>query len=103
AFDVNASHPLPATLVLWISLATVAAMSPIPLPRGTATGSLVPALDLAAILLFGPATACWVALLSRLVTNTAEGWHPRLSSLLRIGQGILAVGAAGIVYLALGG
>ena len=78
-------------------------MSPIPLPRGTATASLIPALDLAAIVLFGPATACWVGLLSRLVTNTAERWHPRLPCLLRLGQSILAIGAGGIFYAALGG
>ena len=103
AFDVAAAHPSLATVVLWVALATVTAMSPIPLPRGTATASLIPALDLAAILLFGPATACWIGLLSRLVTNTAERWHPRLPCLLRLGQGILAIGAGGIFYLALGG
>lgn len=92
------------SVVLWVALAVVAALSPIPLPRGNGAASLTTSLDLAAILLFGPAGACWVALLSRLVMTLAErrqGWG--LAGLLRFGQGIFAVGAGGIVYLALGG
>jgi len=91
------------SLVLWFALAVVAALSPIPLPRGTQTASLTTALDFAAILLFGPGGACWVALGSRVVMGVAERRPLALTSLFRMGQAVFVVGAAGIVYLALGG
>ncbi|HKA25107.1 MAG TPA: HD domain-containing phosphohydrolase, partial [Candidatus Eisenbacteria bacterium] len=77
--------------------------APVPLPRGNGTASLTTSLDLAAILLFGPAGACWVALGSRLVMILAERRQSPLAGLLRAGTSIFAVGAGGIVYLALGG
>jgi HD-GYP domain-containing protein (c-di-GMP phosphodiesterase class II)/serine/threonine protein phosphatase PrpC len=98
----SATLALPS-VVLWVALAVVAALSPIPLPSGSGAASLTTSLDIAAILLFGPAGACWVALGSRLVMSVAERGQPMLSGLLRFGQGVLAVGAGGIVYLALGG
>jgi HD-GYP domain-containing protein (c-di-GMP phosphodiesterase class II)/serine/threonine protein phosphatase PrpC len=91
------------SLVLWVALAVVSALSPIPLPRGNGVASLTTSLDLAAILLFGPGGACWVALLSRVVMSVAERRQSPFPGLLRIGQGVFAVGAGGIVYLALGG
>ena len=52
-------------VVLWAAMILVAAMSPLPLPWGRATASLTTALDLAALLLFGPAVACWVGVFHR--------------------------------------
>lgn len=92
-----------SSLVLWFALAVVAALSPIPLPRGTQTASLTTSLDFAAILLFGPGGACWVALGSRAIMGMAERRPLAPASLFRVGQAIFVVGAAGIVYLALGG
>ena len=80
-----------SNLVLWATMILVAAMSPLPLPWGASTASLTPALDLAAILLFGPAIACWIAVLSRLVTNISQRWNPLLPGVLSIGQTVLAV------------
>ncbi len=92
-----------AGLVLWMALISVAAMSPLPMPGGTATVSLTAALDFAAILLFGPAVACWVGVLSRLVLSASEKWNPVLPGVMRLGQSILAIGLAGMTYKALGG
>jgi HD-GYP domain-containing protein (c-di-GMP phosphodiesterase class II)/serine/threonine protein phosphatase PrpC len=90
-------------VALWATMILVAAMSPLPLPWGTATASLTTALDLAAILLFGPAVACWVGVLSRLVSNATQRWTPLLPSVLGLGQIVLAVGASGTIYEQLGG
>jgi serine/threonine protein phosphatase PrpC len=90
-------------LILWATMILVAAMSPLPLPWGAATATLTSALDLAAILLFGPAVACWVGVLSRLVANATQRWNPLLPSVLGLGQIVLAVGVAGTVYAQLGG
>ena len=90
-------------LALWATMILVAAMSPLPMPWGTSTATLSTGLDLAAILLFGPAVACWVGVLSRLVSNAAQRWNPFLPSLLSLGQIVLAMGASGWVYSQLGG
>ena len=75
-----------ATMVLWVTMVVIAAMSPIPLPRGGGSLRLTTALDIGAILVFGPALACWVGLSSRLVTNFTEGWNPFLPGVARLGQ-----------------
>ena len=62
---------------LWATMILVAAMSPLPMPWGNATASLTPALDLAAILVFGPAIACWVGVVSRLITEWGRRPVPR--------------------------
>ena len=90
-------------VVLWAAMILVAAMSPLPLPWGTATASLTSALDLAALLLFGPAVACWVGVLSRFVASASVRWNPLLPGVLGLGQIVLALGASGLVYAQLGG
>lgn len=95
-------HPY-TTIVLWLAMISVAGMSPVPLPRGAGTVHLTTALDFAALLIFGPLFACWVAVVARLFSNMAEKWNPFSSGLLRLGQAILSIGAAGLTYLALGG
>ncbi len=103
ATPVEAPLLAPSALVLWMAMIAVAAMSPIPMPGRAAPANLLPALDLAAILLFGPGVACWVGVLSRFVGNTAEKWNPFLPGLVRLGQAVLSIGAGGFAYTALGG
>ena len=90
-------------LAVWLVLIAVGALSPLPLGRGDGTLSLTAALDIAAVLLFGPAGACWIATLSRLIQSAVEGWNPMLPGISRLGEAMLAVGVTGIVYQALGG
>jgi putative nucleotidyltransferase with HDIG domain len=93
----------PSTLLLWLTLVTAAAISPIPLPRTQASFSVAPALEFAGTLLFGPLVGCWIAVLGALVSNAVNKWNPLPASLNRLGQSLLAVGTAGLVYTALGG
>ncbi len=64
------------SLLLWSAMISVAAISPIPLPRGGATVTVTSALDFAAILVFGPAVACWFGVFSDLLTNVAVKRNP---------------------------
>ena len=92
----NTEHGMTA-LVLWTAVITIAAMSPVPLPRG---GSflLSPALDLGALLVFGPAAAAWYGVVSRLIAGTAERWTPFHRTLSPVGAAPLALVCAGFVY-----
>ena len=92
-----------AYVVLWGAMILVAALSPLPLPWGRATATLTTALDLAALLLFGPAVAVWVGVLSRLVAGATQRWSPLRAHLLGFGQIVLALAAAGMAYASLGG
>src|SRR5215467_2510181 len=71
-YALHASMLTWPSLTLRFALAVVAALSTLPLPRGSGVASPTTALDVAAMLLFGPAGACWVALLSRLVMSFSE-------------------------------
>lgn len=90
-------------LILWSGMIAVAAMSPIPLPRGGATVTVTSALDFAAILIFGPAVACWFGVVSDLLTNVAVKRNPLYKVVFNLGQIVLSIGAAGLTYQALGG
>ena len=92
-----------ASLAVWTALVSIGAPSPLPLGRGSGAVSLMAALDLAALLLFGPAIACWVATLSRLILCTAERWNPLLPGIARLSEAVLATGLAGMAYIRLGG
>lgn len=92
-----------ANLILWSVMIAVAAMSPIPLPRGGATVTVTSALDFAAILIFGPGVACWFGVLSDLLTNVAVKRNPLYKVSFNLGQIVLSIGTAGLVYEALGG
>ncbi len=96
-------RPSASELVLWMAMFAIAGMSPIPVPRQRMAVSLVPALDLAAILVFGPALACWLAVFARIVSGAAERWNPVDGSLLRLGRAPIVVGAAGMMYAGTGG
>jgi len=92
-----------ANLILWSVMIAVAAMSPIPLPRGGATVTVTSALDFAAILIFGPAVACWFGVVSDLLTNVAVKRNPLYKVAFNMGQIVLSIGVAGTVYVKLGG
>ncbi len=90
-------------LILWSGMIAAAAMSPIPLPRGGATVTVTSALDFAAILIFGPAVACWFGVVSDLLTNVAVKRNPLYKVAFNLGQIVLSIGGAGFVYQLLGG
>ncbi|MFN8179905.1 MAG: HD-GYP domain-containing protein [bacterium] len=92
-----------ANLILWTVMIAIAAMSPIPLPRGGATVTVTSALDFAAILIFGPAIACWFGVLSDLLTNVAVKRNPLYKIAFNLGQIVLSIGLAGVAYVGLGG
>jgi putative nucleotidyltransferase with HDIG domain len=92
-----------ANLILWSVMIALAAMSPIPLPRGGATVTVTSALDFAAILIFGPAVACWFGVLSDLLTNVAVKRNPLYKVAFNLGQIVLSIGCAGLAYTTLGG
>ncbi|MGQ0722347.1 MAG: HD-GYP domain-containing protein [Candidatus Eiseniibacteriota bacterium] len=92
-----------ANVILWSVMIAVAAVSPIPLPRGGATVTVTSALDFAAILIFGPAVACWFGVMSDLLTNVAVKRNPLYKVAFNLGQIVLSIGAAGLVYVHLGG
>lgn len=97
-------HPRSLTsLLLWSVMISAAAMSPIPLPRGGATVTVTSALDFAAVLVFGPAVACWFGVFSDLLTNVAVKRNPLYKVAFNLGQIILSIGVAGLVYQKLGG
>ncbi|MAF26710.1 MAG: HD-GYP domain-containing protein [Gemmatimonadota bacterium] len=91
------------SLLLWTAMVSVAAMSPIPLPRGGATVTVTSALDFAAILIFGPALACWFGIVSDLMTNVLVKRNPLYKVVFNLGQIILSIGLAGWVYQQSGG
>ncbi len=101
--DVELAQSSASTVVLWLAMVVVAAISPIPLPRAQVSVNLSPALEFAGMLLFGPLAGCWIAVLARLMSNAVSKWNPLAGSLAKLGQSILAVGASGIVYVDLGG
>jgi len=92
-----------ANVILWSVMIAVAAVAPIPLPRGGATVTVTSALDFAAILIFGPAVACWFGVLSDLLTNVAVKRNPLYKVAFNLGQITLSIGVAGLVYVHLGG
>jgi hypothetical protein len=92
-----------ANLVLWTVMIAIAAMWPIPLPRGGATVTVTSALDFAAILIFGPAIAIWFGVVSDLLTNVVVKRNPLYKVAFNLGQIVLSIGGAGLAYRALGG
>src|SRR5688572_6151298 len=85
-------------LVLWLAMGTVAAMSPMPIPWRAARLSWTAAVDLGTLLVFGPAVACWCAVVARLVGIAATPWARRSDQLAKLGPAVCALGAAGLVY-----
>jgi putative nucleotidyltransferase with HDIG domain len=93
----------PVNFMLWMAMLCIVALSPIPRSNGRSMLVMTPALDMAAILLFGTGIASWFGVFSRLLSNSAERWTPVSRSVLRLAQAAVAIGAAGWVYVRLGG
>lgn len=88
---------------LWTLLLMLAEISPIPLPRGGARAKLTPALDVGALCVFGPAMACGVGLLSRLLACGLQrergGW--RIGS--ELARAAVILGGTGLAWCAFHG
>jgi HD-GYP domain-containing protein (c-di-GMP phosphodiesterase class II)/serine/threonine protein phosphatase PrpC len=90
------------SLVLWMAMATIAALAPIPLPWVNARIRWTAAIDLASILVFGPAVAAWIGLVSRVGAGSIQRKPP--PHILRgTGRAIVAIGIAGAVYTGMHG
>jgi putative nucleotidyltransferase with HDIG domain len=81
-------------IVFFFALTLVAAQSPVQLPRGGIM-SVAFAVDYACIVIYGPAVASWVAVLSALILLRKSPWY---KILFNAGQLVLTVGLAGLVY-----
>jgi putative nucleotidyltransferase with HDIG domain len=88
--------------LLWAALAILASMFFIPRSRGRTSLSMQPGVDLAAVFVFGPGTATWLCVFSRVASNLRLGWK-NPDSILLIFRGVLAVGLTGWIYVLLGG
>ena len=83
----------------FLGLAVVVGMHPVRLPRGAAT-TVGFAVDFVCLLIFGPAVAAWIGVIS----ETVLLWRSAgLRKLFNQGQVVLAFAGAGSVYQALGG
>lgn len=91
-------------LLFFVLLQTGAENLKVQLPRGRGAVSVGFALDLAMILIYGPAVAAWVSAVSVVVFFVLQRnwtrWYQALFNALLFS---LVVGAAGYAYLALGG
>ena len=83
----------------FLGLAILVGMHPVRLPRG-ATTTVGFAVDFACLLLFGPAVAAWIGVLSFLVLLRRSPW---LRQVFNQGHVVLAFAGAGLVYQSLGG
>jgi putative nucleotidyltransferase with HDIG domain len=83
----------------FLALAVLVGLQPVRLPRG-ATTTVGFAVDYACLLIFGPAVAAGIGVLSFLVLLRRSSW---VRQLFNQGQVVLAFAGAGAVYVALGG
>jgi len=90
-------------LLIWGFLVIVAEKFVITLPRGGAIGTVGAAIDLAIIVLFGPGIAAWFGLLGALVSSGLARKVPFYKLLFNMGQQVLTLGTAALVFTAMGG
>lgn len=90
-------------LAIWAVLVIAAEEFVITLPRGGAVVTVTAALDFAIITLFGPGIAAWFGLLEAMVSSGLARKVPYYKLLFNIGQHILTLGAAALVFRAMGG
>jgi len=81
-------------ILFFLALTIIAAQSPVQLPRGGIM-SVAFAVDYACIVIYGPAVAAWVAVLSALILLRKSPWY---KITFNAGQLVLTVGLAGLVY-----
>ncbi|MDW7650326.1 MAG: HD-GYP domain-containing protein [Bacillota bacterium] len=76
----------------------------VPLPRGNGSVSVSFAIDLALIILFGPAVAAWVSFSSLFHKKTFKNFEQLFHKMLfNAAQLALCTGIAGMIYIRLGG
>jgi hypothetical protein len=98
--------PHPPVSVSWeagffLALTVLMVLYPVRLPgRGGATTTVGFAVDYACLLIFGPAVAAWVGVISAAIEFRRS---PRLRQLFNQGQVVLSFAGAGWIYQALGG
>ncbi len=92
--------PLVAPTLFFVGLAIVVGLQSVPMPRGGATTTVGFAVDYACLLIFGPAVAGWIGVLSALVLLRRSSW---LRQLFNHAQLALSFAAAGWVYQQFGG
>jgi len=90
-------------LIIWAFLVIIAEKFVISLPRGGAFVTVGAAVDFAIIVLFGPAIAALFGLLGALVNSWLARKVPFYKLLFNMGQYVLTLGTAAIVFRALGG
>jgi putative nucleotidyltransferase with HDIG domain len=81
-------------IIFFFALTLIAAQSPVQLPRGGIM-SVAFAVDYACIVIYGPAVAAWVAVLTALILLRKSPWY---KITFNAGQLVLTVGLAGLVY-----
>jgi len=81
-------------ILFFLALTIIAAQSPVQLPRGGIM-SVAFAVDYACIVIYGPAVAAWVAVLSAAILLRKSPWY---KITFNAGQLVLTVGLAGLVY-----
>jgi hypothetical protein len=86
-------------ILFFLVLSLLVDASPIRFPRGGATTAAF-AVDLACILIYGPAVAAWVGVLTALVLQRDR---PAYKVLFNTAQFVLTVGVAGLAYQWVGG
>lgn len=92
--------PLVQQTLLFIGLAILVGLQSVRLPRGGATTTVGFAVDFACLLIFGPAIAGWIGVVSALVLLRRSPW---IRQLFNHGHLALSFAVAGTVYQQLGG
>jgi serine/threonine protein phosphatase PrpC len=92
-----------SNLLLWMALVTIAATSPFPLPRSSATTTLTPVLDVAGFILFGPALGIAFAVLARLLSFVVERSQSLWVLLSAVSRAMLTLALASLFYAWAGG
>lgn len=92
--------PLVMQALLFIGLAILVGLQSVRLPRGGATTTVGFAVDYACLLIFGPAIAGWIGVISSLVLLRHSPW---LRQLFNHGHLAISFAVAGLAYEQLGG
>lgn len=91
------------SLGFWTAFIALSEASPLPLPGSRACASLTAAVELAAIPVFGPVGACLAGLTGRIAAHAIQRTGTFLAFWTDLAGAALAVSAAGLEFLVLGG
>jgi hypothetical protein len=90
-------------ILIWAFLVAVSEKFIITLPRGGAVVTVGAAIDFAIIVLFGPSIAAWLGLLGALASSGLARKVPFYKLIFNMGQHVLTLGIAAIVFQVSGG